>query len=150
MSNLFKDIIEFHEKFKLYPQQDKPHLLSKKLQTFRVKFLREELEEFIDAYLKKDLEGTFDALIDLTYVTLGTAYLMGLPFNAGWKAVHNCNMQKIRAKLESESKRKSTYDVIKPKDWQSPNLKFIHNACLVCGEFHGENMLCPDMNPTCK
>ena len=139
--NLFEDIQEFHTKFEL-PPLDKPGFLSIELMRFRINFIREELQEFIDAwdsylfnenntaypeyYAHIHIEQAFDALIDLTYVTLGTAYLMGLPFNDGWKEVHHCNMQKVRAKIESDSKRGSTYDVVKPEGWQAPNLeKFI-------------------------
>ena len=150
-SNLVNDIEDFHSKFGLHPQEDRPHLLSNELQTFRVNFLQEELTEFQDAYDKGNLEGAFDALIDLVYVALGTAYLMDLPFNAGWQKVHYCNMQKVRTKIETDSKRNSSYDVIKPKDWKAPDLKeLIHDKCLVCGGYHGDNMPCPKMDITCK
>jgi predicted HAD superfamily Cof-like phosphohydrolase len=120
--DLFGDIKEFHEKFDLKPLE-KPGLLCSSLMRFRVQFIEEELDELRSAYFNDDLEEVFDALIDIVYVTLGTAYLMNLPFNEGWKEVQSCNMKKIKAKYASESKRHSSHDVIKPDDWQSPNLK---------------------------
>lgn len=123
--NLFKDIEEFHNKFDL-PRASKPALLSQEVLDFRIKFIEEELDEFIEACNNKNLELAFDALIDLTYVILGTAFIMGLPFNEGFKHVHECNLKKVRATCSSQSKRKSTLDVIKPEGWQAPNLsKFL-------------------------
>lgn len=136
--DLFEDIQKFHSKFDL-PALSKPGFLVPELMKFRIKFLQEELDEFCDAYVDNDIEKAFDALIDLTYVALGTAHLMGLPFNDGWKHVHHCNMQKVRAKLESDSKRGSTFDVVKPEGWQPPNLsRFVYNKCKVCGGHHKE------------
>ena len=140
--NLFADIEKFHEKFEL-SKLAKPGFLSQELMRFRIKFLQEELDEFCDAYVNQDLEKAFDALIDLTYVALGTAFLMGLPFNDGWKHVHNCNMQKVRAKLESDSKRKSTFDVVKPEGWQPPVLNhLIFDKCEKCGKHHEAEEFC--------
>lgn len=140
--NLFKDIQKFHEKFELQ-KLDSPGFLSPELMMFRIKFIQEEFDELCEAYVDNDLEKAFDALIDLTYVVLGTSYLMGLPFNDGWTHVHNCNMQKIRAKLESDSKRKSTFDVIKPEGWQPPNLSsLVYRKCLLCGSHHNHKEFC--------
>lgn len=127
MANLFEDIIEFHKKFKLKPFSKKPCLLPLDVQNFRVRFMQEELDEFKKAYRENNLHDAFDALIDLVYVALGTAYMMGLSFNDGWKEVHTCNLKKIRAKSKKQSKRNSSFDVIKPLGWQKPDLrKFLH------------------------
>lgn len=119
--DLFDDIKEFHEKFDVKPL-DKPALLSNELMKFRVDFIQEELDELQTAYMYGNLEEVFDALIDIVYVALGTAYVMKLPFNKGWQEVHACNMKKIRVMSSDESKRNSNYDVIKPVGWKKPNL----------------------------
>ena len=122
---MLKDIKDFHKKFELHPL-DEPGFLSKDLTTFRIRFMQEELAEFIDAYRENNLHDAFDALIDLTYVVLGTAYLMGLPFEDGWNEVHKANMAKIRTDDPSKSKRNSSVDVIKPEGWVVPDLsKFL-------------------------
>lgn len=122
---MLKDIEDFHKKFELHPL-DKPGFLSKDLMNFRIKFIEEELLEFLKAYKQNNLHDAFDALIDLTYVVLGTTYLMGLPFEDGWNEVHKANMSKIRAVTSDQSKRNHSSDVIKPEGWIKPDLnKFI-------------------------
>lgn len=119
--NLEQDIKDFHEKFG-NDYKGKPRQLPLDLQDFRNRFLFEELNEYIEAVEDGDLAKQFDALVDLVYVAMGTAYLQGFPFNAGWMLVHAANMKKVRAVTEADSKRASTYDVVKPKDWVAPDL----------------------------
>lgn len=146
---MFKDIDEFHKKFDLVPL-GQPGFLTDELMQFRIKFIREELNEFNQAFDELNLHDAFDALIDLTYVVLGTAYLMGLPFKKGWDLVHEANMQKIKATSKEQSKRGSASDVIKPKNWVAPNLdKLIYPEnygyqCIAIS--HGINIACPYSN----
>ena len=120
---MYKDIVEFHEKFGLACPRV-PHELVRELAEFRIRFMQEELFEYITATAAGDLEGQFDALVDLVYVALGTAYLQGLPFKEGWDVVHSANMKKVRAGPNGEgSKRGSPFDVIKPAGWVGPDLK---------------------------
>lgn len=69
-----QDILQFHQKFKIDydgPERDK---LPDELAAFRIKFLREELDELKSADTPED---ELDALVDLTYVALGTMHLHG-------------------------------------------------------------------------
>lgn len=117
------ELIErFHMKFQL-EYDGEPRQLSIALSKFRVQFLHEELKEYRDAVEKKDLEGQLDALVDLVYVALGTAYLHGFDFNEAFKRVHDANMKKVRAAATTDSKRKSKFDVVKPANWKAPYLK---------------------------
>lgn len=119
--NLERDIIDFHEKYdNIY--RGRARQLPEDLQQFRSKFLQEELEEYLQAVAEQNLEKQFDALIDLVYVAIGTAYIQGFPFNDGWKLVHEANMKKVRVKRASDSVRGSVYDVVKPTGWVPPNL----------------------------
>lgn len=146
---MFKDIKEFHKKFEL-EALEKPGFLDDELTQFRIKFMQEELNEFHQAFDELNLHDAFDALIDLTYVVLGTAYLMGLPFKKGWSLVHEANMQKVRATKKEQSKRSSTSDVIKPAGWVAPNLdKLIYPEnynyhCIAIS--YGINIACPYSN----
>lgn len=137
MRSLFDDIKEFHEKFAI-TYEGAPRALPPSLQQFRTKFLREELREYLisvehihqvlqgktdpsfDDEVAYDLEHMLDALVDLVYVALGTAYLHGFDFQEAWARVHAANMSKIRAKKSSDSKRKSKHDVVKPVGWRPP------------------------------
>lgn len=121
---MFKDIKDFHTKFGL-KYEGNSRLLEKSLSDFRIKFLTEELVEYRLAIENKNLEDAFDALIDLVYVALGTAYLHGFNFPEGWKLVHEANMKKVRVKSKEDSKRYHQADIVKPEGWKPPDLKSI-------------------------
>lgn len=82
----------------------------------RLAFLMEELAELVKAYDEEDMVGVADALADLVYVALGTAHMMGIPFNDVFKVVHAANMQKHRGM----TKRGMVYDAVKPAGWVGP------------------------------
>jgi len=121
----FRDVGEFHARFGL-PNANggniKPRVLDEDLLQFRTKFMYEELNEFEDAATGGSLEGMADALVDLVYVAMGTAHLMGLPWEELWNEVQRANMTKVRAARAEDSKRGSTYDVVKPEGWTPPDI----------------------------
>jgi predicted HAD superfamily Cof-like phosphohydrolase len=120
--NLFEMIKEFHTKFGL-EYSGKPRTLPRDLRNFRMDFMEEELSEYaIAASNNQDLHSELDALVDLVYVAIGTAYLQGFDFNEAFKRVHEANMKKIRVQRIADSKRKSQYDVVKPEGWTAPDL----------------------------
>jgi predicted HAD superfamily Cof-like phosphohydrolase len=148
---VFRDIERFHEKFHLEPTKDPGHRLPVDLLKFRIKFMMEELEEYCEAVgamvrdngeggkdvlittPRFDAEQAFDALIDLVYVALGTAYLHRFPFNDGWARVQEKNMQKVRAARPEDSKRGSGFDVVKPEGWTPPVLTdLLDEVCAQC------------------
>ena len=116
-------------------------MLEPELFGFRLKFMMEELTEWkdeqdglVEALTADDgnpdhrrmslgLHQQLDALVDLTYVVLGTAYLQFGPdvFHEAWKRVQAANMAKVRAQSADESKRGSTFDVVKPAGWTPPD-----------------------------
>lgn len=118
-NQMCQDLRNFHLKFGL----DKcisPSSLAPELSQFRIKFLQEELDEYKHAVETGDLEKQFDALLDLVYVAIGTADLHNFPWEEGWAEVQRANMSKERATSESQSKRGSSFDVIKPTGWRPP------------------------------
>jgi len=116
--SLMTDIAEFHTKFGL--QYDgSPRVLEPELRGFRIKFMQEELVEYAVSHTKAD---ELDALVDLVYVALGTAYMQGFDFQAAWDRVHAANMAKVRAESADQSKRSSAFDVVKPEGWVAPDL----------------------------
>lgn len=118
----FSHVVEMHEHFGI-PLQREPGLLDEETMEFRLKFLQEELNETIDAYTEGDIENVADGLIDLCIVALGTAAMMGLPFNDMFLEVHKANMRKVRVEHAGESKRGHGFDLKKPADWQGPDLR---------------------------
>ena len=119
----FDDVAAFHERFAL-PRPARPALLPDDQFFFRDKFMAEELEEFHNAHQHGDLAGAADALIDLVYVAMGTAVMMGLPWQALWAEVQRANMSKVRAAADgSNSKRGTALDVVKPAGWVGPDIE---------------------------
>lgn len=116
--DMFQDIRDFHNRFGLI-YDGPPRMLDKKMSDFRSMFMAEELAEYIEA---KTLEKKLDALVDLVYVAMGTAYLHGCNFDEAWRRVQEANMKKRRATSEEQSKRNSTLDVVKPEGWTPPDL----------------------------
>lgn len=111
----------FHVKFKI-PSHDEPKGLSLtenggEMGKFRVNRLKEEVREYEEAFQKQDMEGQLDALVDLVYIAIGTAYISGFHFAEAFRRVHEANMKKLRAERAEDSRHGTTYDIIKPADW---------------------------------
>jgi len=116
MNSMLDDVIDFHLEVLQLTATESPTLLSQEFCIERFRFMSEEIEEFVDAGIKGDMVGVADALADVIYVALGTAYQMGLPFQAIWDHVHRANMRKVRG----ATKRGSSIDARKPEGWVSP------------------------------
>ena len=110
-----EDVADFQKKFGHLHNTTPPHLTSRKLGE-RIICMQEELDEFTDAAYVQDLAGQADALIDLVYFALGTANMMGLPWQALWEDVHRANM----AKVPGITKRGHLVDCVKPGGWVGP------------------------------
>lgn len=119
--DLFQMVAEFHEKFGLEPTA-RPDFPYEEIWKLKNVHMQEELDEIRASAINENLEEYFDGLIDLVYVALGAAYLAGLPFNEGFKRVHEANMKKMRALRQEDSKRGSTYDIVKPPGFVAPTL----------------------------
>lgn len=162
---LFRDIERFHKKFGLEPTKDPGHKLDPEMLNFRIKFLVEELLEYVTACgwtltiekkpaissgeqrkwltlernceVEFDAEEAFDGLIDLVVVALGTAYLHRFSFNDGWNRVQAANMAKEKSTGADDprSKRHSANDIVKPEGWQKPVLVDLLDE--ECGACHG-------------
>lgn len=118
--DLIHDVEKFHTKFNLMPR-DLGAPIDKELTQFRIKFLAEELKEANEAAARADLPGLLDALVDLVYVAIGTAYTLNLNFGDAWKNVQAANMAKIKASADNPSKRGYSGDIVKPAGWRAPD-----------------------------
>lgn len=138
-SSNFQDVTAFHRHHGIN-YEGKPRSLDFDLLQFRLKFLREELGEFEGhadqlAFAVQGLPGSsddraevsirlancLDALCDLVYVALGTAHLMGLPFDEAWKRVHAANMAKSLGSDEKSFDARIRLKLEKPPEWQAPD-----------------------------
>lgn len=98
-SSHFKDVIDFTAKFGLSsgsPIHVWPGHLKTVAMLKRIAFLREELTELEKAVQENNLADQADALVDITYVAMGTGVLMALPWRQLWNDVHRANMSKER------------------------------------------------------
>lgn len=126
------DVVSFNLKFSMLVGHRPQHLTKRKL-TERARFLREELDEFIEAAglyyddeqgfsvvdVAQDLAGMADALVDIVYVAKGTAVMMGLGevWPELWAEVQRANMAKERG----VGKRGNLVDCVKPIGWLPPD-----------------------------
>lgn len=142
MRSDFDLVGDFHSKFDLHSVAHRgpgPVPVPPQLRDFRLRFLVEELKEFADAHgidlevtvtrrqdddrlIRPDHAKAADSLIDLSYVTLGTAHIYGYPWSELFTEVQNANMQKERAVKAEQSTRGSTFDVVKPAGWRAPDI----------------------------
>ncbi len=154
----FMDVGDFHAKFGLPTAGNTaPTVLAPDVIVFRARFLLEELAEFFQAVgmvgpastlltMVKALDESFigddadlpaalDALCDLNYVSLGTAHLMGLPFDEAWAEVQRANMSKERATSADDPRntRPHALNVVKPEGWKAPDHEPAIVAALAAG-----------------
>lgn len=124
-----EDVAEFHHiALRKYPQKKKG-LLSAEEMAFRIKCLREEIDEMEDAYRNGDFAGVIDATIDLVYFAHGQAFLMGIDWEAHWREVHRANMRK-RLGI---TKRDFSEDAVKPEGWTPPDHnRILEQRCRFC------------------
>lgn len=121
----FELVGDFLRKFDLPTVNlDPPHLLDDETFMFRFQHMGEEMIEMMDAHRKKDLPAFADALGDLMYLVCGTAHFANFDLDDVFVEIHRANMSKERAR-DSNNKRGSKIDVIKPPGWQPPAIDTI-------------------------
>ena len=91
--SLLKDIDNFHKKYGFEKNEKVGIPDDNELVNFRTSFLMEELAEYTQAITKKDAAGALDALVDIVYIALGTAWLFNLPFEKAWNEVQRANYE---------------------------------------------------------
>lgn len=147
---MIERIIEMHQKFEISPERnDNPQCLTDEEYKFRCKAMMEELIEYCQEVFEADknkfkriydlfsklidespirfdvgdtLGDQFDALIDLSIFTMGTAVEHRFPFEEGFNAVMDANMKKRLFKEGDPDKRGFKKDLVKPQGWKAPNL----------------------------
>lgn len=131
-ANVFGDTDFFQIHFGLKTEQNKPSFLSEEQMNMKLGHLSEEFNEILKAYKERDIVEVADGLMDLIYVAAGLANLMNLPCHELWKDVQNSNIayKERVTSLDNATKRGSTFDVHKTKDWIAPRGKEIIEAAI--------------------
>ena len=93
---------------------------------FRLKFLKEELQETVNATKAGDPEEIIDGLIDLCVVAIGTLDAFEVNAHKAWDEVLKANMKKIIGVKKERPNPLKLPDLVKPDDWTPPSHKDNH------------------------
>ena len=74
------------------------------IRRLRAHLMIEELGETLIALGRGQMTRTFDGLLDLLYVTIGTAVTYDFPISEGFTEVHRSNMTKIKSDVRLRDK----------------------------------------------
>ena len=110
-------VAEMHGKFRIETPPE-PQSLDTAVMVGRVEMMLEELVELMRAHRAGDLAEEADALVDLVVFALGTAHLMGLPWDDVFAEVMRANLAKERG----VGKRRNGLDLVKPEGWTPPDV----------------------------
>lgn len=86
------------------------------------RLINEEVQELWSANSNGDKVECLDALIDILVVTVGALHSLGVDGEGAWREVMRTNIAKIDKETGKVRKREDG-KVLKPDDWQPPNLK---------------------------
>jgi len=98
MKNLIKNLISFHKVFGLTIGNE-PKFPDDKTIKLRIDLMKKELKETVKAIKNRDIVETADGLVDLIYVTVGTAVSFGINLEPLWKEIHK---EKIGGKNDKQ------------------------------------------------
>ena len=101
--------------------KDKPSFSTDKINSLRLKLIKEEFEEFKEALNNKDLTEVADALTDILYVTYGAGHAFGINLDKCFEEVQNSNMSKLG--LDGKPIYNDQGKVMKGPSYFKPNLK---------------------------
>lgn len=113
----FNMVKEFHKTFN-HPYSETPKLMDLNRANARYKWMKEEIDEFIDASMDGNLYEQADAMIDVIYFALGTLVELGIKPEKLFDIVQNANMSKLWE--DGKPHYNEIGKVIKPSNWQDP------------------------------
>ena len=93
-----------------------PTIIDGPTHDLRLALIDEELDELREAMDAERMVGVADALVDLLYVTIGTACAYGIDLGPIWDAVQAANMAKAGGPIRDDGKR------LKPEGWRPPDV----------------------------
>ena len=104
-----------------FPISDKPVKLTKNRVALRVRWMLEEIQEFL---LARDISEQADAIADLIYQAMGVFVEMGVDGSKVFEIVHQSNMSKVRNDREIQYREDGKVE--KPDGWTSPEAQIRH------------------------
>ena len=116
MRDATQKVVSFLQKFNQTIAK-RPGIPPKDIIIFRETLLRDEYREFKEAV---NIEHIAREGIDIIYTIIGTLKAYGIPVEESFDAVHEANMQKVRANGDSKINKP-----VKPPGWLEPNMKAI-------------------------
>jgi predicted HAD superfamily Cof-like phosphohydrolase len=123
IQNMVDSLKEFHDTFHCVTNK-RPLILNKDVSLLRAKLVAQEAAELIEALSDGDLVAQFDAIIDLMYVTIGTAVSNGTAdfLERGFSEVHQNNMSKL---IDGKVLKDSSGKILKPEGYKPVDLTWI-------------------------
>lgn len=120
MNPIVISLLEFNQAFEI-PKLEQPGLSDSDLIELRIKLLTEEVQEYAEAARAGDMVEILDALADIGYILAGTIINHGMQdiYDDAFEEVHRSNMAKL---VDGKVHRRDDGKVMKPDDWQPPNL----------------------------
>ena len=120
MNPIVRSLLEFNNAFDI-PKLDAPGLGTDELIELRIKLLVEEVQEYAEAARAGHMVEILDALADIGYILAGTIINHGMQhiYDDSFNEVHRSNMAKL---VDGKVIRREDGKVLKPQDWQPPNL----------------------------
>jgi len=117
-------VSEFHRTAH-HPIKESPVIDDVEMFKARAKFIKEEVEEYLEACRNNNIVGVADALSDILYFTYGTVLVHGLQNKMEdiFNEVHNSNMSKFLG--NKGPLFDSTGKVIKGPNYKKPKIKEI-------------------------
>jgi predicted HAD superfamily Cof-like phosphohydrolase len=116
---LFNSLTSYYIEASKYPR-----FLTDEEYNSAISLLKPSLQDFINYHYFNNIDGCCNALASLSTKCYLIAKMMGLntgTFKLLWNDVQRANMTKERATDASQSKRKTSLDVIKPPGWVGPD-----------------------------
>ena len=120
MNPIVASLLEFNQAFDI-PKLDSPDIGPEDMIEFRIKLLREEVEEYAEAARAGDMVEILDALADIGYILAGTIINHGMQhiYDDAFNEVHRSNMAKL---VDGKVLRREDGKVMKPEGWTPPQL----------------------------
>ena len=103
-----QNVEDFHNKYS-HRIGTVPEFPNDKILFLRMRLIFEEASECLTAVSNKDFVNLVDGLVDLLYVTYGTAVSIGVDLEPLFAEVHRSNMTKSDEKDESGKSIKGLY-----------------------------------------
>lgn len=125
----YTDVLEFQRTFWPEYVAERPTLCHLHAVAASYRHVLEEVAEIGAALDDGDVVAAADGIADAIYVLCGLAARLGVPLDEVWAEVHAANMRKVRGPGP-----RGDIDVVKPADWQPPDVAGVVRRHLVTTE----------------